>query len=119
MSFFIRHGAFESDDGTVLVYLPKRINTRSNRRRALGHFWSRWMQDELLPRIDSHLLSMREENRLRMVAHCQDYLDQGGTLKRYSAWSGVKIRELGKRLSDYRRHRLPGQNFIELKAGAR
>lgn len=112
MSFFKRHGAFETEDGYIAAYLPKRINTRRNRRRCLAHFWNRWWDCELIPRIDSHLLSVREENRLRMVAHCQDYLDQGGTLKRYSAWSGVKLRELNRRLADYRRQRLPGQLTI-------
>lgn len=100
-------------DAIIEIHVPRRHSTRRNRLRAARQFFNRkdnecWNQ----PPADCAV-----ENEVRCAAHLADFLDQGGTLKAYSAWSGCSVRELSKQLHSYRRGRLIGQRLLE--GGAR
>src|SRR4051812_25140163 len=93
------------------IGIPRRHNTRRNRRRAVRQWLNRdWEKMLAEPRHWS-----ANENEARCAAHLADYIDQGGSLKGYSAWSGCKVRELSKLLDTFRRQRLPGQRELAEK----
>ena len=92
------------------IRLPRRHNTRRNRKRALLRRFNQI--DDDIWKQPPHWSAM--ENRIRCTAHLADNLELGVTLKTYSAWCGCRVRELSKHLDDYRRGRLPGQKEITL-----
>ena len=91
------------------IQLPQNHNTRRNRRRALIKY---------LNQIDhacstGPVAECAPENEARCAAHLADYIDQGGNIKSYSAWSGVGIRHLSKILFNYRHQRLEAQRRLQ------
>jgi hypothetical protein len=90
------------------ITIPRRHNTRRNRARAVRHYSDR--QDTGYYHEPRH--HSADENQVRCAAHLADYIQRGGTLKQYSAWSGCRVRKLSRLLFDFRRHRLPGQRVL-------
>ena len=97
------------------IRIPRRYNTRRNRRRAVSQWLNR--DDHRCCNEPPHWSA--NENQSRFAAHLADYIQSGGTLKAYSAWSGCAVRELSRLLDDYRRQRLPGQRQLAEKGGAK
>lgn len=97
------------------IRIPRRYNTRRNRRRAIIKWQNR--EDHNFYAEPRHWSA--NENEVRCAAHLADYVQRDATLKGYSAWSGCTVRELSKLLDNYRRHRLPGQRELAEKGGAK
>jgi hypothetical protein len=91
------------------ITLPKRHNTRRNRQRALRRYFNQ--DDARFANVIPHPSAI--ENQCICGAHIADFIDRGGTLKAYSAWSGCRVRELSRWLDDFRRHRFPGQRMLK------
>lgn len=90
------------------IQLPRRHNTRRNRLRALRKEFNR--ENEFFDSEPPHWSAL--ENECICVAHLADFIDQGGTVKAYSAWSGCSVREISRQLDNFRHQRLPGQRMI-------
>ena len=92
------------------IRIPRRHNTRRNRARAIRRWQNR--QDEYYAKQPCHWSA--NENEVRCAAHLADYIQLGGTLKMYSAWSEAGVRHLSKLLDDYNHRRLAGQKELSL-----
>ena len=110
--FWIRNAYFMPDDNSLLYfYIPRRCNSRRMRQRA-RQAWSNQLDHERFDRDHRNWEVIRAEGGIRTAAHCVDYINQGGSLKAYSAWSGMRLRELSKLVYDYQRGRLRMQRTI-------
>jgi hypothetical protein len=94
------------------IRIVNRLNTRRNRKCAKARWWNR--EEERYTKEPPHWSA--NENQARCAAHLADFIQSGGTIKAYSAWSGAGVRHLSKLLDDFRRQRLPGQRQLTINS---
>lgn len=87
-----RHVFYDFEDAASVLVCARRHNTRRRRRLALLA-WSVSSGNETSKEFGRLFGAEILENAAR---HCIQFVNSGGTLKAYSAWSGIRLRHLSR-----------------------